>query len=50
MKKKKMHAVEWVRSMRDRQYEESEGKSPEELLAFFHREAAAMNDWVPAVT
>ena len=44
MEKHEIHAVEWVRGIRDQQYEALEGKSQEEVLAFFHREAAAMNE------
>jgi hypothetical protein len=44
MESKEIHVGEWLRGIRDQQYEASEGKSQEEVLAFFHREAAAMNE------
>ena len=35
-----IHAVEMVRAIRDRMYEQTKDLSPEEFLAFIEREAA----------
>lgn len=36
-------AVDMVRQIRDQHYEQLKGKSPEEVLEFYRREAAAAN-------
>ena len=44
MEKTEIKAVDMVRQIRDRQYEQLKGKSPEEVLQFYRREAAAAKE------
>lgn len=43
MEQKQIKAVELVRRIRDQHYESLKGKSPDEVKAFFEREAAIAN-------
>lgn len=43
MEKTEIKAVDMVRQIRDQHYEQLKGKSPEEVLEFYRREAAAAN-------
>lgn len=44
MEKTEIKAVDMVRQIRDRQYEQLKGKSPEEVLQFYRREATAAKE------
>lgn len=44
MGKIEIKAVEMVRKIRDQQYEQLKGKSPEEVLQFYRQEAAAAKE------
>jgi len=43
MERIEIKAVEMVRRIRDRQYDMLIGKTPEEIMAFFHQEAEKAN-------
>ena len=43
MEKIEIKTLDMVRQIRDQQYEELKGKSPEEVLQFYRQKAAAAN-------
>ena len=46
---KKNDAVEMVRKIRDKQNKDTAGKSPKEIIDFFHRKAKQVDEKVRAV-
>ena len=40
---KKIDAVQMVRDIRDRQSKEIQGKSPQEIVEYFHKKAATID-------